>query len=867
MENVTKLIKKYTIDNYTVPTNSDEKKTIKKTDSFKIDNKDVTFIKENAQVIYEFIIIEIIQGFLKYYSKNIKKKFAFYYYTLCNITNNSIKNVNPYVMDFQKYIITHYKDVVNVKYVIENATDIIEKNAYLTKFKDITLYSHQKDIIKTFNNNTNPFNLVLYIAPTATGKTLTPIALSEKYRIIFVCAARHVGIALSKSAISVGKKVAFGFGCESPADIRLHWSAAYRYVKHDRTGSDIKYKDGKKKVDNSYGDKVEIMICDLLSYNAAMNYMLTCNEADNIITYWDEPTISLDYAEHDCHKFINANWSKNIIPNVILSSATLPSEEEIEPVISDFKKKAIAIQNIKKKHIQNELKILVDDNDNRREKSEAIREHINKVGFLNSEDEVKLKTIKEETERITTLHKAIVDYKIVPANINTIKSHDSTKSISILNKSGFAELPHYIFDKYSDLSKSIKHIQENKTILRYLDLTEVSKFIIEINNKTDHISIIQENMKIENIFKNVSDITMNSLKEYYLELVLSLNNEQFPWTVCKNSIISSRKLKIEIPPPRITKSYSVGDNSTPINTNVFSQTRSTSVDSFQNTKSNSLINITTKDAYTLTDGPTIYIAENVDKIAKFCLQTAEIPNNILENIYKAITFNNELAKRVDKIEKSIEDKMAPFEEKENRISKNTLPPEIQKLKSELDQIIKMFKSINLPDTYIPNKKEHIQKWSTSNLDSQPFTSNITDREIEKVMSLKDVNDIWKVLLLMGIGLFSQNTGIAYTEVVKELAVQQKLYLIIANGDYVYGTNYQFCHGYLSKDMLTNITQEKCIQAMGRIGRNKFQMDYTIRFREDEIIKKIFTYDQDKPESRNMCRLFTTDFINLNNTIN
>ena len=127
------------------------------------------------------------------------------------------------------------------------------------------------------------------------------------------------------------------------------------------------------------------------------------------------------------------------------------------------------------------------------------------------------------------------------------------------------------------------------------------------------------------------------------------------------------------------------------------------------------------------------------------------------------------------------------------------------------------------------------------------------------MAIKDVDDIWKVLLLLGIGLFSQSTSITYTELVKEFAINQKLYLIIADGDYIYGTNYQFCHGYLSKDLIKDLTQEKAIQAMGRIGRNKFQLDYTIRFRENNIIRKILLPDEDKPEARNMCRLFSTDY--------
>jgi hypothetical protein len=80
-------------------------------------------------------------------------------------------------------------------------------------------------------------------------------------------------------------------------------------------------------------------------------------------------------------------------------------------------------------------------------------------------------------------------------------------------------------------------------------------------------------------------------------------------------------------------------------------------------------------------------------------------------------------------------------------------------------------------------------------------------------------------------------------------------MIIASSDYIYGTNYQFCHGYLSKDM--ELTQEKIIQAMGRIGRSNVQQEYTVRFRDDAQILKLFTADADKPEIANMNKLFNT----------
>ena len=91
---------------------------------------------------------------------------------------------------------------------------------------------------------------------------------------------------------------------------------------------------------------------------------------------------------------------------------------------------------------------------------------------------------------------------------------------------------------------------------------------------------------------------------------------------------------------------------------------------------------------------------------------------------------------------------------------------------------------------------------------------------------------------------------------KTMADEQKLYMIIASSDYIYGTNYQFCHGYLSKDL--NLTQEKIIQAMGRIGRNNIQQNYTLRFRDDAQIMKLFTTESIKTiwsEQKYLLKIF------------
>jgi len=140
--------------------------------------------------------------------------------------------------------------------------------------------------------------------------------------------------------------------------------------------------------------------------------------------------------------------------------------------------------------------------------------------------------------------------------------------------------------------------------------------------------------------------------------------------------------------------------------------------------------------------------------------------------------------------------------------------------------------------------------------SNEMTSIIEPHIVEKIMTL-EIEDKWRVLLLMGIGVMTNHGNIEYNEIMKDLADKQKLYLIIASSDYIYGTNYQFCHGFIGKD-LEYITQEKTIQAMGRIGRNQLSKIYSIRLRENSFLPKIFFKQDYSLEGHNMVRLFETD---------
>jgi hypothetical protein len=750
--------------------------------------------------IYEYVLIEQLEKLLYMKKHNNTIKFYYHYYTLFNLLQNTIEKINGHIKLLCSTVLNHFENEIDIAFMIEYADVFIEKNENLLKYGDIQLYEHQKNIF-TVCKNTDP-KLILYIAPTGTGKTMTPLGLSEGYKIIFVCAARHVGLALAKSAISVGKKIAFAFGCASADDIRLHYFAAKEYSKNKRTG-------GIGKVDNSIGSEVEIMICDIKSYLPAMYYMLAFHSNESIILYWDEPTITLDYSNHEFHSIIQKNWKENLIQNIILSSATLPKEYELNETISDFKET-----------------------------------------YPNG-------------------------------NVYNIVSYDCKKTIPILNKDGFVILPHYLYTEYDDIIKVAKYCQDNLTLLRYFDLKEVAEFITYINKN----NFVSSKGRIVRYFETLNDVTMTNIKKYYVNILSNIISGK--WSVIYNHFHIIRQPRIlentnvDTKGNRISKTKSIGPGVTTSKNNFSSSnleganlTRLSS-EQLNMTKplGTSGVYVTTKDAYTLTDGPTIFISNDIEKIAKFCIQQANIPSIIMEDIMNKIEYNNVLNKKIgvletdleymkDQTEKSIKNNVSGSRNKSTKDIKKfnrDIPEEgnnrnkINSMTNEINMLRSMIKSSSLNDAFVPNKQLHLQKWADNINTKGAFSSDISETIINEIMALDGIEDSWKLLLMMGIGVFINHPNITYTEIMKKMADEQKLYMIIATSDYIYGTNYQFCHGFLSKDL--DLTQEKIIQAMGRVGRNNIQQTYTIRFRDDQQVLKLFTNDTEKPEVLNMNKLF------------
>ena len=769
-----------------------DSKAIKKIDAMRIQN--IKMDTSAMDGIYENILLSVFDKLMQEKYPSSSLKWTYYYYTLCKLYANNIPHLNANVDSFISHVIRRYENEAiehaNVLHFIKHAYDYIERNEYIHRYASMQLYEHQKELF-TVIKTPGP-KLVLYIAPTGTGKTLSPLGITEKFKVVFICAARHVGIALAKAAITMKKKVAFAFGCNNIDDIRLHYFSAKEYTRDWKTG-------GIRKVDNSVGDNVELMICDVKSYLYAMHYMCAFNRADRLVMYWDEPTIMLDYADHPYHSIIHRTWSKNVIPNIVLSSATLPKEHEIGSVLSDFRTKFSGLDAGASPHVYN------------------------------------------------------------------IVSHDCKKSIPILNKGGFVELPHYLFaSDYSQVKESAQHCESYKTIMRYFDLREIVKFIGAVDTAGSSALSSQRYQLVRYFSDKLTDITMITLKEYYLKLLANIRPDA--WTNIVSALIGCR-------------------------TPVYPST----------------IYMTTKDAYTLTDGPTIYLTGEVKKIAAFALQHTEIPDEVFDDIMKDIEFNAVLSDRLAELERQLDDERAKREGSGNgggggggasdekgarSVSKKELDSkmcinekstkvmkrydELFSLQGKINELREQVKTVTLNEIFIPNTDEHYQYWSNRN-DKQSkkllgdatgsrFSSDVDTDTVEQIMLLP-IDNSWKLLLLMGIGVITNpheidgagaGAGTQYNDIMKTLAQNQKLYLIIASSDYIYGTNYQFCHGYIGKD-LSGMTQEKTVQAMGRVGRNSLQQNYTIRFRDDELIKKLFTSVSatDKLEVINMNRLFTS----------
>jgi len=705
-DSVDQLSKKYNIPTIVL---TKPKKKLNAADTIRLTSQQKK-ISENV----ETNLLDMIHKLLKELSKSKKE---YYFYNICHIYK--IYKLNYYVAQFVKSIIDKYSKTMDIVHFLENTEKFLETNT-IFDYNPLQLYEHQKTILAIFEDTSTP-KCVFYRSPTSSGKTLTPIGLCEKLKGIFVCPSRHIALSLAKSSVNVGRKVAFAFGCSTPEDVRLHYFSV-------NTFSNDKF----KRPNHSDGQKVELMFCDIKSYEIAMLYMTSFFDKNNMFVFYDEPTIKMNETYDELHDDVKRIWEVNVIPNIILSSATLPSQTDMQPIIDRY----------------------------------------------------------------------ISKYS---GEIHYIDTYDETTNVSLLDTNGAVVMPHNVFKNITEIETFIE--VHGKTHMKFLSVTECATFILYL---CKHVFL--NNELIISHFEKVQNINTKSIRELYYIVLQKIKKSDYAF---------------------ILQNY----------------------ESFKKTKRIEIgIELTTRHSYTLTYGPTMFICEDINKWVTYFVDNSGIHGSAFMDLDKSISYNNDLIEKIVKKKQQLEDNTSKDEKNENKMKDQRFDPNTKLLIQEIDKLETMLKPIHLNSLYIPNTREHFSKWSNKRFeDSNVFTSRVDENYVRKIMNLR-VHTNYKILLLMGIGIFNPSEILEeYNDIMKELAEDKQLLFIISTSDFMYGTNYQFCHAIFAEE-LSNVTQEQIIQSIGRVGRKEKNKLFTFRFRDNNRIIDLFV-KTNTTEADNMNKLF------------
>jgi hypothetical protein len=104
-------------------------KKMKSIDLLRIQNLESN-IENNKKIVYEFLILDFCNELCRYMSKQ-STKYAYYLYTLVQLSKASIQNINSYVVSYMNAVISVANTMVDLSKIVERAFVFIEQNPYL----------------------------------------------------------------------------------------------------------------------------------------------------------------------------------------------------------------------------------------------------------------------------------------------------------------------------------------------------------------------------------------------------------------------------------------------------------------------------------------------------------------------------------------------------------------------------------------------------------------------------------------------------------------------------------------------------------------------------------------------------------------
>jgi hypothetical protein len=647
------------------------------------------------------------------------------YYTLARALEARVDGTNKHLLAFVADAHRALQRHVTIHDLILNIEDASELNTELETFANRRLYKHQRDLVAALKRS-GP-KVVFYQAPTGTGKTLSPLAVSEGYKVIFVCASKHVGMQLARACISIHKRIAVAFGCRDAGDIKLHFFAVSECIRKRRSGQI-------GKIDHSQGQKADLVIADATSYTAAMHYMLAFNKPEQLLVYWDEPTIAMDKKQDELHDIVRRSWRDNVIPNIVLSSATLPDKSKFP-------------------------------------------------GFL---DTVQAK------------------FSIPDESVIAISNYECARTVPLVLKSGYVAMPHNVARDAEGLAEICQQCRSRATLLRHVDLGVAARYLLAAHRL---LASCGDATSLDR-FETLDTVTPEAVKRAYLDCLLPLSK----------AIGFKGMQEVSREPQRFSGGVKLG----------------------------------TSDAASITHGPVLYLATDTEKVAKYLIRDANPAAAIIEQLEQQAETNTKVLEQIQRLEKDIADRRGA-DARDGDDSDDEAEHGGGALAHKLSAIRGNLTEIRLPGREVPNTEDHQRRYHSA-VRADAFTGSVPPHHLEEVLRL-DVDSWKKMLLMMGIGVFGEECP-TYCELMSRMASARELFCVIAGTDYVYGTNYQFCHGYIGKD-LSDMPVEKLYQALGRVGRGRQAGQYSWRLRDDVLAERVFSPDRRLTEARRMDRLMSS----------
>ena len=117
--------------------------TLKTADAIRVKNADKK-LSGLLERIFEFVVLNTLTSFLKGYKKG--RPADYHFYTLTQLMRFNVSAVNPIFSAQVFAILDHFEPKMDKLAFIKRSAEFIEKNPILSRYRDVNLYSHQKQL-------------------------------------------------------------------------------------------------------------------------------------------------------------------------------------------------------------------------------------------------------------------------------------------------------------------------------------------------------------------------------------------------------------------------------------------------------------------------------------------------------------------------------------------------------------------------------------------------------------------------------------------------------------------------------------------------------------------------------------------------